>query len=117
MFKEKLCSKLGESIAEVLVALLIAALGLLMFASMITSSSRIIQKSSNKIQEYVQEENYIVQQKAEGNVIKVPQNTVSIDSKLADEFANDDYKNNVVYYIISDIGSRKVITFQKDTTP
>ncbi len=49
---EKLHSKAGESIGEVLVALLISALALVMLASMITSSSRMIQNSRVKMEEY-----------------------------------------------------------------
>lgn len=48
----KLKNRKGESIGEVLVSLLIAALALVMLASMITSSSRMIQASKVKIQEY-----------------------------------------------------------------
>lgn len=48
----KLKNRKGESIGEVLVSLLISALALVMLASMITSSSRMIQSSKVKLQDY-----------------------------------------------------------------
>ena len=52
LIRGKLNSRKGESIAEVLVALLIAALALVMLASMITSSSSMIKSSRIKMQDY-----------------------------------------------------------------
>ena len=52
LLKEKLNSRKGESIGEVLVALLISALALVMLASMITASTRMIQSSRDKLNEY-----------------------------------------------------------------
>ena len=49
---EKLRSRRGDSIAEVLVAVLISAVALVMLASMITSSSRLITRSKDKMEEY-----------------------------------------------------------------
>ena len=53
----KLKSKAGESIAEVLIALLIAALALTMLASVITTSARIITSSKAAMNAYYQERN------------------------------------------------------------
>ena len=53
----KLKSTAGESIAEVLIALLIAALALTMLASVITTSARIITSSKAAMNEYYQERN------------------------------------------------------------
>ena len=50
--KAKLKSNAGESIGEVLVALLIAALALTMLASVIFTSSRLINESKTKLGEY-----------------------------------------------------------------
>lgn len=50
--KAKLKSGKGESIAEVLVSLLISSLALVMLASMINSSSRIIQSSKVNMESY-----------------------------------------------------------------
>ncbi len=49
---EKLRSRRGESIAEVLVAMLISAVALVLLASMIVSSSRLILRSRDRMAEY-----------------------------------------------------------------
>ena len=50
--KQKLKSDAGESIAEVLIALLIAALALTMLASVISTSARMITQSKEKLEKY-----------------------------------------------------------------
>ena len=51
-FKKKLNNRSGESISETLVALLISALALVMLAGAITSASRVIIKSRDKLDQY-----------------------------------------------------------------
>ncbi len=53
----KLKSNAGESLAEVLIALLIAALALTMLASVITTSSRIITQTKEKMKIYYEANN------------------------------------------------------------
>lgn len=48
-FLVKLKSNKGESIAEVLVAVLFTVLASILFASMLTASARIVQKSETKM--------------------------------------------------------------------
>ena len=48
----KLNSRTGETIAETLVALLISALALIMLAGAISTTSRVVTESENKMQEY-----------------------------------------------------------------
>ena len=50
--KNKLKSKKGETITETLVSVLIAAVAMILFASMITSSQRILQKSERIMDAY-----------------------------------------------------------------
>lgn len=50
--KNKLKSKKGETITETLVSVLIAAAAMILFASMITSSQRILQKSESIMDDY-----------------------------------------------------------------
>ena len=50
--RKKLSGNQGDSIAEVLIALLISSLALVMLASMITSSSKMIISSKTKMEEY-----------------------------------------------------------------
>jgi len=53
----KLKSRSGESIAETLVAVLIAAFGLLMLAGTINSASNLITNSKKKLSEYYEANN------------------------------------------------------------
>ena len=50
--KKKILSNVGDSIAEVLIALLISSLALVMLASMITTSSKLITGSKTKMKDY-----------------------------------------------------------------
>ncbi len=50
-------SRSGESITEVLVALLISAVALVMLASMITASSRLITQSKDRMESYYKNSN------------------------------------------------------------
>ncbi len=50
--KRKLKSKRGETLVEVLVAVLISALALWMFAGMISTSMRLTNESKNKLDDY-----------------------------------------------------------------
>ncbi len=55
---DKLKSKSGETIAEVLVASLVVVLGILLYATMVSSSFRIVTKAENAMQElYAAESN------------------------------------------------------------
>ncbi|MCR5097190.1 MAG: hypothetical protein K6A70_10730 [Erysipelotrichaceae bacterium] len=102
----KLKSERGESIAETLVALLIAALALLMLASVITSSTRIITNSNNKIKEYINKDLTVSQQGSAGTAATVEyrdeNNTkqlISYDSSdycPVEVFKNDVISNKVV---------------------
>ena len=65
--KIKLNSKSGESITEVLVALLISSLGLLLLAGMITSTNRIVSRSKEATKQYVQQTNALVEQSGTGS--------------------------------------------------
>lgn len=66
--KAKITSKLkgsaGESLAEVLIALLIAALALTMLASVISTSARIITQSKAKMKDYYDRNNVLESQSA-----------------------------------------------------
>ena len=51
-FVEKLKSQVGESIAEVLIALLISSLALVMLASMISSTTSMVSTGKSAMKEY-----------------------------------------------------------------
>ena len=63
----KLNSRTGDSIAEVLVALLISALGLVILASMIISSTRMISSSRDKMERYYEANNILESQSGESS--------------------------------------------------
>lgn len=97
----KLCSQSGESIGETLVALLISALALVMLAGAIGSAANVITRSNNKMTNYYQKDNKIVEQSTgktgyinitmtEKNDKTLQQTTVTGTYKyyMNDEFAN-----------------------------
>ncbi len=57
--KSKLRSRRGDSLAEVLIAVLIVTLALVSLAAMISSSSGRILKSSDQTERYMQAENHV----------------------------------------------------------
>ena len=64
--RAKLKSRAGESIAEVLVALLISSVAIVMLASMITTSARITNDSKKSYAEYYDANNALTVQDAGG---------------------------------------------------
>lgn len=65
--KNKLKSKKGETITETLVSVLIAAAAMILFASMITSSQRILQKSERIMDAYYDGETKMEEAMATGD--------------------------------------------------
>lgn len=79
--KNKLKSKKGETITETLVSVLIAAAAMILFASMITSSQRILQKSERIMDDYYAGEAKMEAAMADGGTadgIKTGAGTVTI---------------------------------------
>ena len=79
--KNKLKSKKGETITETLVSVLIAAAAMILFASMITSSQRILQKSESIMDAYYDGETKMEEAMATGGTadgIKTGTGTVTI---------------------------------------
>ncbi len=64
--RAKLKSRKGDSIAEVLVALLIAGVALVLLASMITSSTNIISRSRERMETYYADNNALAAQSGGG---------------------------------------------------
>ncbi len=66
---DKLVSTSGESIAETLVAVLIAALALLMLSGTIITASNLITNSQDKLEDYYQANNTLVlESESEGTI-------------------------------------------------
>lgn len=77
----KLKSTSGESIAETLIAVLIAAFALLMLAGTINSASNIITKSQNTLTEYYTSNNKLAERPTDsGNGVTVSDGTITVDS-------------------------------------
>ena len=64
--RNKVKSKKGESITEVLVALLISALAIVLLAGMVNASTNMILKSKDKMEKYANAENNVVERNGEG---------------------------------------------------
>lgn len=99
----KLMDKSGESIAETLVAVLIAAFALLMLAGTVNTSTNLVTKSIQIESEYYNKNNAIEKRKAEseGGYLKV-----SIDDTIEYELPIIIYKNN-------SFDSKKVYVYDK----
>ena len=78
LMKNKLKSNDGESIAETLVAVLIAAFALLMLAGTVNTSSNLITKSQNTLKEYYESENNLEERTG------TPQ---TMDAKLGNDYS------------------------------
>lgn len=89
----------GETLAETLVGLLIAALATAMLASMITASKRMITNSMSTMKEFYSGENILVSQNA--SAVPAYVSTASGDVLVKDESENS-------YQIIPGLSSFKV---------
>ena len=99
----KLKSKAGETIGETLVALLIASFALLMLAGAISTSTGIITRSSDKIDNYFEKANSsLVEMKdaASGNVV-IKEKTGSVRMNVPVTYGTND-----------DLGDKPVISFK-----
>ncbi len=100
----------GESLAETLVALLIAALGILLLAGMVNASSNLVRSSRQKILEYVGLENQLVDQTATGIDGKI----VLTGSDGIVTLTKDETKTSlpIKYYEVN-YGNVKIVSFKK----
>ena len=110
---KKLRSKKGESIGEVLVALLISSLGLTLLAGMITSAKSVLDRSKTKMDSY------------NGNIATLVKHTSDIrftgDVSIKVKEQGGEYKTwdftvdtsaaNVNYYVTSDFQSTPVVAY------
>ena len=110
----KLKSQLGESIAEVLIALLISSLGMLLLASMIATSARLISKSKDRINQYVEAENNLVEQTGgvSGTITINLTDSVGHTIKLTDEIQVG--KISATYYVADSVADRPIISYKKE---
>ena len=83
--KNKLKSKKGETITETLVSVLIAAAAMILFASMITSSQRILQKSESIMNAYYAGETNMEEAMADGGTAGGSKTGAAVDTGGAGE--------------------------------
>ena len=115
--KRRLKSRSGESITEVLVALLISTLGIVLLAGMINSSSIMVMQSKENVAKFVGASAEVVEQKSNaedpnptGNVqFKVRESEGGLYNRTIDlfdgekeitvEYFENDEKSNVKSYV------------------
>lgn len=109
---KKLKSNNGESIAETLIALLVAALGILLLATMIQTSSSLITSSNKKMREYVDNENNIIEKTVESDTqvgqVSIKDGTETLKFNRSESTTSVD-----IYYFEMDYGNKTVISFKK----
>ena len=89
---KKIKTKKGETIAETLVATLIAALSMVMFASMVMASRTIVEESNKKVMEYYEGYSQVISTK---EVRGTPMGDITLYS----------YKSGVMSYDYNSTGS------------
>ncbi len=107
----RLKSRAGESISEVLIAVLVSAVGLVLLAGMITSASHLIQSSKEKIHTYADGDRTLVE-KADGSV---KEGTVVLKTSSGNVKLTDDEHSapvSVVYYENPDAPGGDVISYK-----
>jgi len=105
---QKLRSRAGESISEVLIAMLVSALGLAMLAGVITTSTRIITKSRETAKTFTQSENAL--ESHDTASLEVKSGTV----KFAYGDDSDSFDLVNVNYGSKTIGKKNVTVYWKD---
>ncbi len=115
--KERIMRKLqsvsGETVAEVLISLLISALALAMLATMIQASSNMITTSKTKMKEYYTQNNILGTQEPGNEESTKPTLTLEEkDGKFSDTYTLTLYKNDL-------LGGVDVISYKGEeaTTP
>ena len=113
----KLRSRRGESIAEVLVATLISAVALVLLASMIASSTNLIQRSENKLEAYYAQNNELAVQdgsseSAAGGKVTVSSGATTVHLRPDDPADGEPVK----YFINTESENTKVVSYRYDPT-
>lgn len=99
--KRKLNNHDGDSIAEVLVALLISSLALVMLASMITTSSRMIAASRTKMQDYYEESSSLTSPDGASADVKISSAQLQIPGGTPQMYTVKYYKSSEFPQVVS----------------
>ncbi len=111
----KLKSNSGESIAETLVAVLIAAFALLMLAGTINSATNLITKSQNSLKAYYQLNNKIEKRETgSADNYSVENGTATFSEYETDKLTIKD--TPVVMYKNTKIGGKPVVAYDEKKT-
>lgn len=102
----KLRSSNGESLTETLVALLIAAIALVMLASMISSTTRIVTQSKTKMTEYYEANKTVAAQTGEGT----DDASVTITDDASDTINGQQY--SVTAYLNQSFSSTPIASYR-----
>ncbi|MBQ6493128.1 MAG: hypothetical protein IJI92_04610 [Erysipelotrichaceae bacterium] len=107
----------GESLAETLVALLIAAFALLILAGMVQSSSNLITKSEKHIKDYVEAENSLVDETAAKGIDGKAYLSTTISGSEKAVYLNNRGDTQInVYYYTAPMNSIDIISIARLTT-
>lgn len=112
----KLKGKAGESLAEVLIALLIAALAMTMLASVISTTARIVNESKTKIGKYYDANNTLESKPVTNSKATVTINPLNDSGEpVTTVTVNLKSGNEVVYlYENAEAGKTKVYSYRKE---
>ncbi len=105
---QKLRSRAGESISEVLIAMLVSALGLAMLAGVISTSVRIINNSKTTMKTFIQNENALEQRESSEDDGLL---TVSVDGAQI-KLTEDSDDQITVSYTNRSIGRKTVVSYR-----
>lgn len=115
----KLRARLGETITEVLVALLVLALGLLLLAGMLSAAGRIVTDSKGIFEDYAAAENILAAQSSSESSEKVDISVGNITvHKSSDTLRLTDSSGTslpVTYYENTVLTNKPVISYGPDT--
>ena len=115
--KKKLHNNRGDSIAEVLVALLISSLALVMLASMITSSARMITTSKAKLNDYYRETEalctYAQTSGASSHITIKSSDTITVSYKDASDNTHTKDYNVAKSCVNTEFSNTPVVSFKK----
>lgn len=107
--KRKLGGRAGESLAEVLVALLVSTIGILLLASMIQSANMMIVSSRSHYRDYIEAENALESQSGGGREDHI---NILLDGsaiRLTDE---SQYNVGVICYSNAANGGKTIVSYR-----
>ena len=112
--KQKLRSRKGESLAEVLISTLIAAVALVMLASMITTSARLIRNSQEKMTAYYGKDSALAEQKPADTDPDTSTVTVTISGDAGDAtvLVPGKSQTNIYYFTNGETGDRQAVSYR-----